>query len=129
MNKPKTIADLKINWNFNFETYLDYRKFEEHFRDKNPDLKDYDIVNNSYFFNIVADDIKSIKRNQFLIRTMDITFNKYCSLFELMFQIDFEVSMDLFLKPSDYSYELVKFVRVSDSEYDVVLRKVGKCRF
>jgi len=129
MNKPKTIADLKINWNFNFETYLDYRKFEEHFRNKNPDLKDYDIVNNSYFFNIIADDIKNVKRNQFLIRTMDVTFNKYCSLFELMFQIDFEISMDLFLKPSDYYYELVKFVRVSDSEYDIILRKVEKCRF
>ncbi len=128
MNKPKTIADLKINWNFNFETYLDYKKFEEHFRKKNKNLKDYDIVNNSYFFNIVVDSV--IKRkNQFLIRTMDVTFNKYCSLFELMFQIDFEISMDLFLKPSDYYYELVKFVRVSDSEYDIILRKVEKCRF
>lgn len=127
MNKPKTIADLKINWNFNFETYLDYRKFEEHFRNRNPDLKDYDIVNNSYFFNIVADDIKNVKRNQFLIRTMDITFNKYSSLFELMFQIDFDISTKLFSKPSDYSYELVKFVRISDIEYNVILRKVKKC--
>lgn len=128
MNKPKTIADLKINWNFNFETYLDYKKFEEHFRKKNKNLKDYDIVNNSYFFNIVIDNV--IKRkSQFLLRTMDLTFNKYCSLFELMFQIDFEVSMDLFSKSSNYSYELVKFVRVSDSEYDIILRKVEKCRF
>ncbi len=126
MNKPKTIADLKINWNFNFETYLDYRKFEEHFRNKNPNLKDYDIVNNSYFFNIV---VGNIKGSQILIRTMDITFNKYSSLFELMFQIDHDISLKLFNKPSDYYYELVKFLRVSDSEYDVVLRKVEKCRF
>lgn len=126
MNKPKTIADLKINWNFNFETYLDYRKFEEHFRNRNPDLKDYDIVNNTYLFHVITDNVQI---NHFSIRTMDITFNKYSSLFELMFQIDFDISIKLFPKPSDYSYELVKFVRISDIEYNVILRKVEKCRF
>lgn len=126
MNKPKTIADLKINWNFNFETYLDYKKFEEHFLKKNPNLKDYDIVNNMYYFYIMEN---NSDLDRFSLKTSDLTFNKHCSLFELMFDIDFKVSSSMFSKPCDHSYLLERFEKITDDCYNIILRKVEKCRF
>jgi hypothetical protein len=122
-NKPQTIADLKINWNFNFETYLDYKNFEEHFRNRNPSLKDYNIVNNRYYFYIIEN---SGELDRFSIKTSEVTFNKHCSLFELMFDIDHKIACCLFSKPCNYSYLLERFEKVTEDQYDIILRKVEK---
>jgi hypothetical protein len=68
MSKPKTIADLKINWNFNFETYLDFDIFQEHFKERNQNLKNYSIVKNIYHFNVVENDkyLYNFSSNNFL---------------------------------------------------------------
>ena len=117
MNKPKTIADLKINWNFNFETYLDYDNFRRDFRNKNHNLKIYNIITNTYFFNLITD---NIPRGQIRLNIKDF------QIIELMFELDYRIACELFTKPENYFYELVTFVRINDFEYDVILRKVEK---
>lgn len=57
MNKPKTIADLNINWTFTIE----HRKFvywELDFLLKNPKLKNYKIKEENYIFEIMIRDRK-----------------------------------------------------------------------
>lgn len=128
MNKPKTIADLKINWNFNFETYLDFDIFRKDFQKRNRSLKDYYIVSNKYWFKVFEENnTESI--DSFSINTYNLTLKHYCTLFDLMFEIDWELSSNLFSKSENYSYSLKRFEKVSEEEYNIILRKVEKCYF
>lgn len=123
MNKPKTIADLKINWDFNFETYLDFDIFRKDFQKRNRSLKDYGIVSNKYCFKVFEENnTESI--DSFSINTYNLTLKHYCTLFDLMFEIDWELSSNLFSKSENYSYSLERFEKVSEDEYNIVLRKV-----
>ena len=123
MSKPKTIADLKINWNFNFETYLDFDIFQEHFKERNQNLKNYSIIKNIYHFNVVENNkyLCNFSSNNFLTSNLN--------LIELIFEIDWEISLSLFQNPKNYSYSLERFEKINDVKYNIILKKVEKCRF
>lgn len=82
MNKPKTIADLDINWTFTIE-YRNFIYWELDFLHKNPTIKNYKIKQENYIFQIRIRD----QLYKFEIWTHSNTY-----LFNLIFSIHEKIS-------------------------------------
>lgn len=122
-NKPKTIADLNINWEFSYRTYLEYEVFAEKFRKLNPDLTDYIITPNVYNFVVVNNNprVSLFQNDSYIIDTKKLNFSKICNLFQLFFELDFLIAVHQF-KNNGESLKLKSIEKVSDYQFVIYLK-------
>lgn len=125
MNKPKTIADLKINLTFskisNFcPTFTD---FEEKFRKDNPDLTNYRIKPGIYYFRIYIPVKKELINTYWseiyewfvfkIVIPQPILQGDEVYLFNFLYRINYNIYLNV-VKDTKFSLGLDKFSR----EYD-----------
>lgn len=103
--QPQTIADLNIDFIFTKES-LTYDYFINEFKIRNPKLLNYKIIPNNYVFEFKTE-TKSYKFNIFVSK-QGLYEN---TLYDLMSQIDREISMYLFDSNIYGVFKLNKFVK------------------
>lgn len=122
MKKPKTIADLNINWEFSYRTYLEYEVFAEKFRKLNPKLKNYNIINDVYTFGVVnANRSINVKDRHYYINSSILNFSKSCTLFQLFFELDFLVAIHQFQNNGE-SLQLGSIEKLSSNRFVIYLK-------
>ena len=87
-NKPRTIADLKFDWEISRGAHKDINEAQKKILEKNPHLMGLKIIPNDYSFLMNESELKFTK--------LDITFcfDRVLSLFEyLCFAISFSYSI------------------------------------
>lgn len=122
-NKPKTIADLNINWEFSYRTYLEYEVFAEKFRTLNSDLINYIITPNVYNFVVVNNNpnVSLFQNDSHIIDTKKLNLSKICTLFQLFFELDFLIAVHQF-KNDGESLKIESIKKVSDYQFVIYLK-------
>lgn len=122
-SNPKTIADLNINWEFSYRTYLEFEVFAEKFEKLNPDVINYIITPNIYNFIIVNNNprVSLFKNDSHIIDTKKLNFSKICNLFELFFELDFLIAVHSFKNNGDY-LKIDSIKKVSDYQFVIYLK-------
>lgn len=122
-NKPKTIADLNINWEFSYRTYLEFEVFAEKFRKLNPDLIDYIITPNVYNFVVVNNNpnVSLFQNDSHIIDTKKLNLSKICTLFQLFFELDFLIAVHQF-KNDGESLRIESIEKVLDYQFVIYLK-------
>jgi hypothetical protein len=121
-SNPKTIADLNINWEFSYKTYLEYEVFAEKFKKLNPKLENYNIINNIYTFSVVnVNRSVNVKDKYYYINTKVLNFSKICTLFQLFFELDFLIAIHQF-KNNGESLKLDSIRKASDYQFVIYLK-------
>ncbi len=113
--KPETIADLSINWNFNQIKYRYFTDFYLVFKDKNPNLKSYNIIPNIYAF----EGHSCFPYNDGSDFLFWVKINQNDTIANLMYFIHNEVAF--FLK-RDYvkNFTLGKFVKNAANSFEIL---------
>lgn len=122
-NKPKTIADLNINWEFSYRTYLEYEVFAEKFKKLNPKLIDYIITPNIYNFVVVNNNpkVNLFQNDSYILDTKKLNLSKICTLFQLFFELDFLIAVHQF-KNDGESLRIESIKRVLDYQFVIYLK-------
>ena len=111
LNKPETIADLNINWNFNQTVYRYFTDFQLNFQDKNSNLKSYKIIPGKYTFKYKF--VFPHNLSEFSIKISDND-----SLLNLMYFIHNEIALIL-RKEKINNVSLSKFHKLANNCFEI----------
>lgn len=108
VKKPRTIADLKFDWEFTRENHKDIYEAQSNFEIQNPSLKGMKIIPNTYFF--ICNDTHKVE--------IPVTKTSFCELTELFEYIGY-YSSHVFGFTGKFSH----FERINDQTYRIHMKK------